>query len=131
MSEQAFWEDLWSRDGGLKPGTSFDILTPSPALVELVKSNQLPKGDAALVPRCGRGYDVTFLASSGHYKKVIGIDLAKTGVQAANERLKSLEGKERPPQGSVEFICGDFFEYQFGEQKFDMIYDYTFLCGMS
>lgn len=47
------------------------------------------------------------------------MDVAKTGVAAAN---KWLEGKKS--KGSAIAVQGDFFKYQ-PDEPFDVIYDYT------
>lgn len=46
----------------------------SPALLKLLQENKIPEG-RALVPGCGRGYDVVTLASES--RKVLGVPLSK------------------------------------------------------
>lgn len=132
--ESQFWEELWTREGGIKPGELFDKESPSPALVSLVNNGALPKPTtktkSVLIPGMGRGYDATFLAASGAYERAVGLDLAETAVASARERLKGLVGTERPKDKSVEFVAGDFFDRNvLGEETFGLVYDYTFLCG--
>lgn len=108
----------------------------------------------ALVPGCGRGYDVLLLSSQGY--DVVGLDLSPVGVQRAKEHAEQSQrdgsypittttttnpdgGSERP--GKFQFVEGDFFkddwlhslplpsasteEEEGGSGKFDLIYDYT------
>jgi hypothetical protein len=42
----------------------FDLQSPSPCLLKLIADGMVPPG-RALVPGCGRGYDVTALAAPG------------------------------------------------------------------
>lgn len=120
------WESMWA--GGLAPGDKFDASTAHPALLNLLQSNILPGGEAAraLVPGCGRGYEVCALAKSGRYDKVVGLDLAPTGVEAARAHAATVGGAavER-----VEWVCGNFFEYD-GGAGFRLVVDYTFLCAL-
>jgi Thiopurine S-methyltransferase (TPMT) len=46
----------------------------SPALLKLLQENKIPEG-RALVPGCGRGYDVVTLASQS--RKALGVPLSK------------------------------------------------------
>lgn len=61
--------DMWSK--GLKPGEAFDAEKSAPALHELIASDKLPTTGVALVPGCGRGYDV--LALSTPERKAVGV----------------------------------------------------------
>lgn len=119
----------------------------------------------ALVPGCGRGYDVLSLASLGY--DTFGLDGSENAILAA----RKLEAEEiscgsdayrlRDPlvgKGKVQFIIGDFFREDFltaistttttthgdssastsndtvppttADEKFDLIFDYTFLCAL-
>ena len=97
----------------------------------------------ALIPGCGRGYDVLLFSSYGF--DAYGLDAAPSAVKAA-QRLAQDQGKEQhyPVQniqngrGSAEFFVADFFKDDFLSQThpqiqdgtFDLIYDYTFLCAL-
>jgi methyl halide transferase len=157
------WENLWCN--GLRPGQSFDIVVPSPVLVQYLQQGLIPTG-RALVPGCGRGYDVTFLAASD--RTVLGLDISATAIAAATQRAQALtdgsyilttvdqdgrqhffvDGEEIPldPRGvsiapqqvlrfphQVSFSTDNFFNLPSArvEDKFDFIYDYTFLCALN
>lgn len=118
----------------------------------------------ALVPGCGRGYDVLSLASLGY--DTFGLDGSENAILAARkleaEEEISCESdayrlREDPlvGKGKIQFIIGDFFHEDFlaaitttttthgdssdstsndtlptTEEKFDLIFDYTFLCAL-
>ncbi|KAI1084975.1 S-adenosyl-L-methionine-dependent methyltransferase [Whalleya microplaca] len=126
--------------------TPWDRGGPSPALYDLLKGKPelfaFPSEEVrktALVPGCGRGYDVLLLSSFGF--DVIGLDLSpaaqeeakKIAENAAAKGLGELQGNRR---GSVTWILGDFFkddwlrEANVPGDKFDLIFDYTFFCAL-
>eukprot|EP00606_Chrysophyceae_sp_TOSAG23-5_P000489 GSChrysophyteH2.ASY1.ANO1.469.1 assembled CDS len=113
------WAEIWN--GGLEPGQAFDAKTPSPCLVNEIKNGRIPNGKA-LVPGCGRGYDVLALATKE--RKVLGIDLAEKAVEAASKLNDTCEYRE-----NASFEVGDFFALS-ETSSYDFIYDYTFLCAL-
>lgn len=143
------WDDLW-KTGDFLP---WDRGAPNPALVDTL--TQRPEllgpatttsttGDAttgprqrkrALVPGCGKGYDVLLLASLGY--DAYGVEASANAVKACEKH--AAEQAERYPardtevgSGGVKFVLGDFFKDEWlagvdgglGE-GFDLIYDYT------
>jgi len=88
-----------------------------------------PKEGKAFVPGCGRGYDTIYLASAlGH--DTTGLDASATAVQAANELLRS-QPVSQDLASKVHFKEADFFKFKVGEEeKFDLIYDYTFFVAI-
>jgi SAM-dependent methyltransferase len=88
----------------------------------------------ALVPGCGKGYDVLLLAAFGY--DAYGLEISDTALEAARATEKDMSGKEvyqtraGVQRGSVNWLHGDFFSDGFldglpGVAKFDLIYDYT------
>jgi SAM-dependent methyltransferase len=92
----------------------------------------------ALVPGCGKGYDVALLASWGY--DAYGLEVSAHAAEAANTYLAEpgegpLEGEykvkdEKVGSGAVKCLLGDFFEDGWikeagGEAGFDVIYDNT------
>jgi len=117
-----YWETMWQ--GGVKPGQAFDVEGSHPVLHRCLAEGKLPAG-RALVPGCGRGYDVIALAAPT--RSAVGMDLAPTGVAAANEYLAAT----LPPQlrMQAEVVVGDFFAL-LDTPSYDVVYDYTFLCAI-
>ncbi|EKX52828.1 hypothetical protein GUITHDRAFT_64740 [Guillardia theta CCMP2712] len=81
----------------------------------------------ALVPGCGRGYDVFEFARFGY--TALGIDLSTTAVHEATKLKDEISAKEKLP-GDASFSLQNFYELQPPKEGFDIIWDYTFLCAM-
>lgn len=104
----------------------------------------------ALVPACGRGYDVALFAAHGY--DAYGLEVSRHAADAARKWLENpgegpLEGEYRIAQqegkikgggwGKMTVLCGDFFDEEWTKEVdgweedgggFDVIMDYTFLC---
>lgn len=140
------WEDLWE-----KRTTPWDRNGPSLALKDTVTGKRdrfgSPFKDAvqqqrkkALVPGCGRGYDVLLLASLGY--DCYGLDASHTAIDAALQHQKEFGNDEQYAacdaevgSGQTRFLVGDFFKDDFlsetNGRDFDLVFDYTFLCALS
>lgn len=137
----AKWDQLWKE--GFLP---WDKGSPNPALVDLLAERQdlLPapspasgsggKRKKALVPGCGKGYDVLLLAACGY--DAYGLEISSNALEAARKTEKEMKGqgvyaKREGGDGSVTWLAGDFFGDEFlqdvegGKGGFDLIYDYT------
>ncbi|KAF6261892.1 S-adenosyl-L-methionine-dependent methyltransferase [Scenedesmus sp. NREL 46B-D3] len=113
------WFQIW--DEGLQKG-------------QLLSSRELQlQGKRALVPGCGRGYDVVAFAAAGATLSV-GLDICPDAIAAANsQRDEQLAGHPNAAQAAAatELSVGDFFSYNHSSgQLFDVGYDYTFLCAL-
>lgn len=117
------WEEFWKNGVGV--GDYFDAEKPLPELMTQLSSGSLPRGGRALVPGCGRGYDVEAFVNSGIYESVIGLDLSETAVAAAREYLAA-----RDLRGEYRVVAGDFFGPKAVEDGFTVVYDYTFFCAI-
>jgi len=140
------WAALWDQ-GDFLP---FDRGFPNPALADTLADRQdilgtathkpdgseLPKRKKALVPGCGRGYDVLLLASFGY--DAWGLEISEIAVKRARAEEEKNGGEETYAakeegvgKGKVTFFQGDFFDStgwidKIGTGKgFDLIYDYT------
>ncbi|KAG8744821.1 hypothetical protein FRC10_009345 [Ceratobasidium sp. 414] len=115
------WDAAW-KEGA----TPWDAGMSQPALRQVFETSiasdlSLPKSGKALVPGCGRGYDVIYLASQGY--EVLGADLSSTAINQAKEFLAS-----QPQFASMKigYQVLDFFQSPvLADQAFDIIYDYT------
>jgi SAM-dependent methyltransferase len=72
-----------------------------------------------LIPGCGSGYEVQAFHTAGY--DVTAIDFSPAAVDQAKRVLGFLAER---------VIFGDFFTYDFGQHRFDLIYERTFLCSM-
>ena len=76
----ARWEDRWLRDF-----TPWDLAEPAPILVKMFETGDVPFSEGlALVPGCGRGYEVTWIGSFKNWKAV-GLDISQKANQKAIE----------------------------------------------
>ena len=136
------WANLWD-NGDFLP---WDRGLPNPALLDVLTDRgdligtcfkQGPGGELerkkALVPGCGRGYDVLLLASFGY--DAYGLEVSDRAVELCIQEQKT-NGHKYPPKdistgtGRVTFVKGDFFADEWttkiqGGAKFDITYDYT------
>ncbi len=73
-----------------------------------------------LIPGCGSGYEIQAFHAAGY--DVSAIDFSPAAVDQAKRVLGSLAER---------IVLGDFFTHDFGERRFDLIYERTFLCSMT
>lgn len=146
------WSDLWNQGN-----VPWDQGAHNPALEDtLLQHRQLVIGDSlfvsdasapggqrrkrALVPGCGRGYDVLLLARMGF--DAVGLEVSERAIEegrawirehehgheSSHEGEGGLVGEAGP--GEAKIILGDFFDdawvQEIGCQSgFDLIYDFT------
>ncbi|PNS19169.1 Hybrid signal transduction protein dokA [Sphaceloma murrayae] len=162
-TDSSKWDALWTQ-----AYTPWDRGLPNPALSDLLSSRHralnppvmAPKdlGDPrfqkirrprALVPGCGKGYDVFLLASYGF--DAFGVEVSPKAAEAAREEQKRVEGAEEyrvkvqsVGRGEAKILQGDFFKDEWWNESceglkdkgfdtregFELIYDYTFFCAL-
>ncbi|KMZ69524.1 Thiopurine S-methyltransferase [Zostera marina] len=110
------WETCW-KYGKQK----WDLGKETPAVLDLLRKDALPKG-RIFVPGCGTGYDVVAMAGPDRY--VVGMDISETCVRKSQELFSG-----SPNVNYFTFLQGDFFKWN-PEDKFDLIFDYTFFCAI-
>ncbi|KAE8353584.1 putative thiol methyltransferase [Aspergillus coremiiformis] len=141
------WAALWDA-GDFLP---WDQGIPNPALVDtlvdrkdllgapiLVEEDGNQRRKRALVPGCGRGYDVLLLASMGY--DAYGLEVSEEAVRQAEkwaqEHLNDYPISNKTiGAGKARFVLGDFFKDEWfnaagGLGKFELLYDYTFFCAL-
>ena len=109
------WEASWQA-----AKTAWDIGGPYKPLAKLIAAGGVPPG-AALVPGCGRGYDVASLAAPD--RCAVGLDLAPTAVAEALKHLEKAQAEKMP---FLTIMAKDFFEHT---GDYTVIFDYTMLCA--
>ena len=117
------WEKLWA--ASVPAGTRWDIGGPHKQLILDVAAGSIPNG-RALVPGCGRGHDLSLLASPQRF--VIGLEISPSAVAEANAFLAAAHPTALP---FCSVVFGDFFNVNgpLRNEKFDFVLDYTFLCA--
>lgn len=124
VPDNHFWEKVWNQ--GVAPGQYWDMNGPLPELIKQVQSLKLPRGGRALIPGCGRGYDVELLSRCGFYEHVIGIDVSRSAVCTAKKYLSSV----LPPLPSnwdvfnADFLHDDILQAS-------LVYDYSFFSVLA
>jgi hypothetical protein len=137
------WDELW-KDGSFLP---WDRGTPNPALIDvlstkgdilgdpfIVDGNGKKRRKKALVPGCGKGYDVYLFAAYGY--DAYGLEGSEHALQACEGFRKEADTREEYKvkdkengKGEVKFLYGDFFrndwEADIGDSGVDIVYDYT------
>ena len=131
------WAELWKTKF-----TPWDRGMPNPALHDLLRGRKDIIGSCwqetgggrrrkkALVPGCGRGYDVLLLASFGY--DAYGLEIEEAAIEQCKE-VQKRDGDKYQVQdgvdgaGAVEYLLADFFDvgWSKGIDGFDLIYDYT------
>ena len=137
----ARWDSLWV-NGDLP----FDRGAPNPALLDTITdkhdffrpiASKYASGNVtrkrALVPGCGRGYDVLLLASFGY--DAYGLEISSKAVEsckdfAKNNAVTYTSKVEKDAVGHYDYLLGDFFNDKWRDSAdkmggFDVIYDYT------
>lgn len=118
------------------PGTTASVQLPKPFL-------EAGKRRKALVPGCGKGYDVALFKAYGF--DAVGLEVSPHAAKAAEGFLASAGGEAYTGkdggvgEGSARCVVGDFFEDGWVREVgvevsrgegFDVIYDNTFLCAL-
>ena len=96
--------------------TPWDFGGVPAALKSFLERSSVP--GRVLIPGCGSGYEVQAFYTAGH--DVAAIDFSPAAVDQAKRVLGALAGR---------IILGDFFTHDFGQRRFDFIYERTFLPG--
>ena len=73
-----------------------------------------------LIPGCGTDHlTISAFAEAGF--QVTAMDFSATAIEQAKEAVRN---------SNVKLILGDFFRHDFGPEKFDIVYERTFLCAL-
>jgi ubiquinone/menaquinone biosynthesis C-methylase UbiE len=94
---------------------------------------QVPRSGKFIIPGCGEGYDVIFLAQESSERIVVGVDLSEIVVKSNRERVEKSTDLSRSVKDRITFVQADFFDDEnqdLKEDDFDFLFDYTFLCAM-
>lgn len=110
----SIWEERYQRGQ-----TGWDRGEVSPNLQYWVETQYLSPC-RILVPGCGNGHEVMYLAEKGF--DVVAIDIASSPIENLTKKLEVKQLK-------AELIQADFFHWQ-PDQHFDAIYEQTSLCAL-
>jgi methyl halide transferase len=110
------WDDRWRR-----ADTPWDMNEPAPPLVAAIARGDLEPPARVLVPGCGAGHDVRFLASRGF--RVTGVDVSPLALEKARG-LAAKDGVE------AEFAEADLFALPPAMREFDAVWEHTCFCAI-
>ena len=111
-SQTQFWNKRW--EVGKVP---WDLGGIPPTLESFLNRTRTPT--RVFIPGCGSGYEVRAFHEAGH--DVTAIEFSAPAVARAREVLGSLGDK---------VVHGNFFEHNFGESPYGLIYERGFLCSL-
>ena len=115
MKEDAAQPEFWDRRFR-EDFTPWDACGVPAALEQFLRTE--PRGQRALIPGCGSGYEVSAFAQAGF--DVLAVDFAEAAIERARRTLGPLSDRVR---------LADFFESDF-EAPFDIVYERAFLCAL-
>ncbi|TFK16446.1 S-adenosyl-L-methionine-dependent methyltransferase [Coprinopsis marcescibilis] len=118
------WDILWKQNV-----TPWDAGEIQPSLIEVIENSgiEFPRLGRALVPGCGTGYDVLYLANALGVQ-AFGMDISETAIEAAT---RYRDASSLPGHKNANFIKDDFFRYKVvDDERFDLIVDHTFFCAI-
>jgi hypothetical protein len=110
-SRPAFWDVRYASGE-----TPWDFHGVPAALKAFLKTSH---AGSVLIPGCGLAYEVRAFDEAGW--KVTAIDFSPVAVKRARSELGPLADR---------VVRTDFFKHDFGSQRFDLIYERTFLCAL-
>ena len=121
MEAQGYSQEDWQRHYD-ENDLGWDLGEVAPPFVSLLESNTITPGKT-LVPGCGRGHEVIFLAENGF--DVTGVDYSKGAVNHLNSVIQ-----ER--QLSSQILYLDFFTLDSTHDGlYDLLIEHTFFCAIS
>ncbi|KAH7356592.1 thiol methyltransferase-like protein [Rhexocercosporidium sp. MPI-PUGE-AT-0058] len=124
------WNELWTEgflpwDKGFPNPALSDLLSQRQDLLPPPSSQQSLRKKKALVPGCGKGYDVLLLSAHGY--DGYGLEISSKALEEARKVEGEMAGKgDYATREGVERGSGGVL----GGEKFDLIYDYTFLSAL-
>ena len=99
----------------------WDIGKPTPFFVDWEK--KLQNKQKILIPGCGKGHDVIYMASKNH--NVTAVDFSKYSIEFLNKKAKEKNLK-------IKTFLTDFFSlHKEHDGKYDVVLEYTFFCAIS
>lgn len=110
-SRPEFWDLRYARGE-----TPWDFHGVPAALTKFLTNSQ---AGSVLIPGCGAGYEVRAFHEADW--QVTAIDFSPVAVGNARAHLGALASS---------VLLGDFFTQDFGTDRFDVIYERTFLCAL-
>ena len=110
-----FWQHQYDEGN-----VDWDRGAPSPPIVRLLAESPLPDGSKVLVPGCGLGHEVIFVADLGY--SVTAVDFAESAVAGVKARAGDLP---------VTVLHRDIFGLADDhDRRFDVVLEHTCFCAI-
>uniref|UniRef100_A0A832DK75 Methyltransferase domain-containing protein n=1 Tax=Ignavibacterium album TaxID=591197 RepID=A0A832DK75_9BACT len=117
VNKSEFWDNLYKINS-----VGWDLKTPTPAFIDLLKSEYFADKSKMLITGCGYGYDA--IAAAKNNFNVTAVDFSETAIQFA----QSLAKKENV---KINFIVEDFFSLNDDHlNSYEVIFDYVTYCAI-
>ncbi|KAJ1911409.1 hypothetical protein H4219_005951 [Mycoemilia scoparia] len=129
------WDEIWRTSENLPP---WDTGKVCPALAQLIEEVKWPlpnkPNSQALVPGCGTGYEVLYLAEKGSPSlTVTGIDMSPNAIKEATKYRDSIVSSKNTIMESAtrtNYEVADFFDFKIPENRYDLAFDMRFFCAL-
>lgn len=116
VNEPHYWDALY-RDNQAR----WDMGTPTPVFVDLLKSGRFEPG-RALILGCGRGHDAVLFAQHG---------FSVTAIDFSAEAIKHTRVLAEANNVGLELVQEDLFDYSLGiSEEFDYVVEYVTFCAI-
>ena len=113
--DAAYWQAIYEEDD-----MGWDKGEPAPPLVRVINELTLPTGTRILVPGCGLGHEVIFLARNGF--KVTAVDFAEGAIAGLKMKAGDLP---------ITALQRDLFSLdQDHSSAFDLVLEHTCFCAI-
>ena len=118
MAEDEYdWQGLYEAND-----MRWDLGEVAPPFIKLLEAGKLPVGKV-LIPGCGRGHEVMYLAQNGF--DVTGVDFAKGATSYLEKTLKECNLNGR-------VVHQDFFKLDVSHNGvYDLVLEQTFFCAIN
>lgn len=117
VNKSEFWDNLYKNNS-----VGWDLKTPTPAFIDLLKSEYFTDKSKMLITGCGYGHDA--IAAAKNNFNVTAVDFSEMAIQFA----QSLAKKENV---KINFIAEDFFLLKDNHlNSYEIIFDYVTYCAI-
>jgi cyclopropane fatty-acyl-phospholipid synthase-like methyltransferase len=100
----------------------WDLGLVAPPFIRLWDEKKIPMGKKAIIPGCGQGHEVVFLAEKGW--QVTGLDYAPGAVELLSQCLKEKKLK-------ADVLSQDFFQLEENHNaQYDLMLEQAFFCAI-
>lgn len=116
--DASFWNEKYKKNE-----SNWDLNSPNPVFVELIKRKELFSAGKLLIAGCGKGYDAVAAANEGY--KVTAVDFSSFAINFTKELAYN-------NSVNLNLVEADIFELDSAyTEQFDLVYDYVMYCAIN